>query len=85
LADDYNSIDGTPAEVTTHMAENTLAYGSWGDLYIGQWGAIDLTVDPYTKAASGQIRIVINAFFDYKVVREGAIVYGILEDSSSEG
>ena len=71
-----NAIDGTPAEVTTHMEDNLMAYGSWGDLFIGQWGAIDLTVDPYTKAASGQVRLVINAFFDYKVVREGAIVLG---------
>ena len=71
-----NAIDGTPTEVTTHMDENLIAYGSWGDLFIGQWGAIDLTVDPYTKAASGQVRLVINAFFDYKVVREGAIVLG---------
>ena len=81
-----NAIDGTPAEVTTHMDTNMVAYGSWGDLYIGQWGAVDLTVDPYTKAASGQVRLVINAFFDYKVVRDGAIVLGeVANDDSSEG
>jgi len=71
-----DAIDGTPTEMTTHMADMTLAYGDWSQLYIGQWGAIDLTVDPYTKAANGQVRLVINAFFDYKVVRDGAIVLG---------
>lgn len=71
-----DAIDGTPAETTTHMEEDTMAYGDWSQLYIGQWGAIDLTVDPYTKAADGQVRLVINAFFDYKVVRDGAIVLG---------
>ena len=71
-----NAIDGTPTEMTTHMDTDTLAYGDWSQLYIGQWGAIDLTVDPYTKAADGQVRLVINAFFDYKVVRDGAIVLG---------
>ncbi len=63
-----DAIDGTPAEVTTHMKDDTIAYG--------QWGGIDLTVDNYTQATKGCVRLVINAFFDYKVVRDGAIVLG---------
>ena len=71
-----DAIDGTPAEVTTHMKDDTIAYGDWNNLYIGQWGGIDLTVDNYTQATKGCVRLVINAFFDYKVVRDGAIVLG---------
>lgn len=74
-----DAIDGTPAETTTHMEEDTLAYGDWSNLYIGQWGGIDLTVDNYTQATKGCVRLVINAFFDYKVVREGAIVLGKID------
>ena len=70
------AIDGTPAEVTTHMKDDTIAYGDWNNLYIGQWGGIDLTVDNYTQATNGCVRLVINAYFDYKVVRDGAIVLG---------
>ena len=71
-----DEIDGTPADWTTNMNNYTLAYGNWSDLYIGQWGALDLTVDPYTLAGDGQIRIIAQAWFDYKVVRDGAIVLG---------
>lgn len=71
-----DAIDGTAAETTTHMATDTVAYGAWDNLYIGQWGGIDLTVDNYTQATKGCVRLVINAFFDYKVVRDGAIVLG---------
>ena len=71
-----DEIDGTPADWTTNMNNYTLAYGNWSDLYIGQWGALDLTVDPYTLAGDGQIRIIAQAWFDYKVVRNGAIVLG---------
>lgn len=71
-----DAIDGTAAETTTHMATDNLAYGDWSNLYIGQWGGIDLTVDNYTQATKGCVRLVINAFFDYKVVRDGAIVLG---------
>ena len=71
-----DAIDGTPCETTTHMDEDTLAYGSQGDLYIAQFGGIDLLIDNYTQATKGCVRLVINAFFDYKVVRDGAIVLG---------
>lgn len=71
-----DNIDGTPVLSTGHIAKDTFAYGDWSQLYVGQWGAIDLTVDPYTKAAAGQVRLVINAFFDFKLVRDKAVVYG---------
>lgn len=71
-----DEVDGTPALVTTNMATNTLGFGSWENVAIGQWGAIDLVVDPYTVARSGQVRIVLNAYFDFKLLRDDAIVYG---------
>ena len=71
-----DNIDGVPVLSTGHIAKDTFAYGDWSQLYVGQWGAIDLTVDPYTKAADGQVRLVINAFFDFKLVRPKAVVYG---------
>lgn len=76
---DTDNIDGTPFETTTNMAQTYFAYGDWSNLYIGQWGPIDLLIDPYTQATKGTVRIVVNAFFDYAVVRSGAIVYGKAE------
>ena len=72
---DTDNIDGTPFETTTNMGQNMFAYGDWSNLYIGQWGPIDLLIDPYTQATKGTVRIVVNAFFDYAVVRDGSIVY----------
>lgn len=66
-------IDGTKVLNTSNVGGKNIAYGNFGELAIGQWGAIDLTIDPYTKAADGMIRIVINAFFDAKVLRPQAI------------
>lgn len=74
-------VDGTPAYNTSNVGNNkNIAYGDWNNLIIGQWGAIDLTVDPYTQAANGKIRLVINAFFDAKVLRAGAIAVGAIAD-----
>lgn len=74
LVMEAGQIDGTPVYNTSNVPETDLAYGDFSQLAIGQWGAIDLTVDPYTKAAEGKVRLVINAFFDAKVLRDGAIV-----------
>ena len=79
-----NEVDGTPALSTTHMAQYNLAYGDWSNVAIGQWGAIDLVIDPYTVAISGQVRITINAYFDFKLLREDAIVYGTTDTDSSD-
>lgn len=69
-------IDGTPVLNTSNVSDKKFVYGDFSNLAIGQWGAIDLTVDPYTKAAAGQVRLVINAYFDAKVLRPEAFAYG---------
>ncbi len=33
--------------------------GNWDDLIIGNWGALDITVDPYTASTSGTVRIIV--------------------------
>lgn len=65
-------IDGTPALSTSNVGTKLGVYGDFGALAIGQWGSIDLTIDPYTQAKNGKIVLVINAFFDAKVVRPEA-------------
>lgn len=69
-------LDGTPVYSTSNISDKKFIYGDFSNLVIGQWGGIDLTVDPYTKAAAGQVRLVINAFFDAKVLRADAFVTG---------
>jgi hypothetical protein len=46
-----------------------IAFGNWADLCIAQWGGYDITVDPYSAAATNQVKIVINAYFDAKGLR----------------
>lgn len=67
------TIDGTPVFNTSNVYDKCLAFGDWSQLCIGQWGGIDLLVDPYSKAAEGMVRIVINTYFDAKLLRPEAI------------
>jgi HK97 family phage major capsid protein len=44
-------------------------FGNFNDLIIGQWSGLDITVDPYSRAVFGEIRIVVNYYVDAKVRR----------------
>lgn len=76
-------IDGTEVLNTSHVPGQGVAYGDWSNLAIGQWGGIDLTVDPYTKAAAGQVRLVINAYFDAKPLRSSAFAFGTTDSTAT--
>ena len=76
---DSGEVDGYPVLVTNGMAKKGLILGNFNDLVIGQWGGIDLTVDPYTQAANGKIRLVVNAYFDAKPQRAASFVKKVLK------
>lgn len=73
-----NEVNGYPVLCTSAVAGKGVIYGNFNDLVIGQWGGIDLTVDPYTQAAKGKVRLVINAYFDAKPRRAEAFVKKVL-------
>ena len=73
-----DEINGYPVLCTSNVADKGMIMANWSDLVIGQWGGIDLTVDPYTQAASGKVRLVINAYFDAKPRRADAFVKKVL-------
>jgi HK97 family phage major capsid protein len=57
------TIGGMPVHVSNQLpapsaSAHSMIFGNWSDLIIGQWGVLDLNVDPYTHATSGGVRIV---------------------------
>ena len=75
-----NEIDGTPYTTTTNVAKNYFGLLDWSSVRIGQWSALDLVVDPYTKASNNQIRLVLNAYFDMKVAHPELVAYGTVAE-----
>lgn len=70
-------IDGTPAVVTSNVAgAGYYAYGNFENLAVASWGDIDITVDEYTQAVNGCVRLVVNAYFDAKKLRPEAFIFG---------
>lgn len=72
-------VDGIPVYSTSSCTSKGMVLGNFSDYVIGQWGGIDLTVDPYTQAASGKVRLVINAYFDAKPRRAEAFAKKVIK------
>ena len=69
-------IDGTPMLNTSNVSTKKFVYGDFNYLAIGSWGDVEITIDQYTQAVNGCVRLVINAYFDAKVLRPEAFKFG---------
>jgi len=69
IKDVNGAVNGYKTLVTSNMpslgsSTKATMFADFSDLVIGQWGGIDLTVDPYSQAVNGNIRIIANVYFD---------------------
>ena len=78
--------NGYPVLATSGMVsglqdgdEEGIIFGNWADFVIGQWGALDITVDPYSQATNGVVRLVVNAYFDAKARRPESFAVGSIK------
>ena len=69
-------MDGVPTFVTTNVESKKFIYGDFSNLVVGSWGNIEITIDPYTQATKGCVRLIINAYFDFKPARTVAFNFG---------
>ena len=78
LTEDGKTLNGYPMEwsniVPSNLTKGTgtslsaLIFGNWQDLVVGQWGGIDIVIDPFTAARKAEIIMTLNAWNDVKVV-----------------
>lgn len=79
-----NPLNGYRAAVSNNVPSN-LTKGSssgicssavfssdWSMFVLGLFGGLDITVDPYTLATTGQIRLTLNQFIDFACRQPGA-------------
>lgn len=68
--------NNVPSDLSKGSASGTLSsllYGDFSSVTIGMWGGLDLVVDNYTAADTGQIKLVLNFFHDSVVRQPGNI------------
>jgi HK97 family phage major capsid protein/HK97 family phage prohead protease len=70
-----NTINGYRTEISTQIAAGDVFFGNFADLWIGMWGGLDITVDPYTHSKKGRIRIVGFQDIDFAVRRPASFAW----------
>jgi len=68
---DDGKIDGIGVETTTAIDGTKFICGDFSQMVLAQFGNLDITVDNVTLAAQGCIRLIVNSFWDFKVLRSG--------------
>lgn len=51
---------------------SAVIFGDWSQLMIGQWGALDLIVNPYSLDTYGVIRVTVAGYYDIAVKQAAA-------------
>ena len=65
-------VNGYPVLVTNYMDADSIGFGVFSNAAIGQFGDMDLVIDPYTGAKSNVVNFVLNTDYDIVVARPEA-------------
>lgn len=87
-----STLMGYNAHVTTQVPSNldkgsstgvcsAIIFGNFNELVIGQWGGLDLVVDPYTAASNAQVKVYIHSFWD--VLLRHAESFAAMKDATT--
>ncbi|MCX8003419.1 MAG: phage major capsid protein [Burkholderiaceae bacterium] len=75
-----NNVPSNLTKGTSNGVCSSVIFSSdWSMFVLGLFGGLDVTVDPYTLAASGQVRITLNQFFDWLCRQPGA--FAVMDDA----
>lgn len=85
----FGMVNGYRAAVSNQVPSNltkgtgtnlsAILYGNWADLIIGEWGALDILVDPYTGGAAGTVRVRV--LQDVDIALRNAESFAVIKDA----
>lgn len=75
-----NMIDGLPFVSTSQISAvddggidcYPIFYGDFSQMVIGQWGSINVTINPYSADLSNSLRLVLNTYADMQIANPKA-------------
>ena len=74
-----NQVPSNLTKGTSTGVCSALIQGNWNDLIIGQWGTLDLLVDPYTGGTAGTVRVI--ALQDVDIAVRHAESFSAMKDA----
>jgi len=61
---DAGKINSYPAYAVPAQNTSVITFADWNKVCVGQWGGLEIIVDPYTDAKKGLINLTIVGMFD---------------------
>ncbi len=74
-----NQVPSNLTKGTSSGVCSAILFANWADLIIGQWGSLDLMVDPYTGSTAGTVRVV--ALQDVDIAVRHAESFAAMKDA----
>lgn len=84
-----NTVNGYPAAVSNQVPKtltkgtstdcHAIIFGNWKDIIVGQWGVLDILVDPYTGGAAGTVRVRV--LQDVDIAIRHAESFSVMKDA----
>jgi HK97 family phage major capsid protein len=72
-------LDGRRVYVDGSLSAGDIFLGDWSNIVVGQWGGIELLVDPFTQGISGTVRLIVHLVCDINVLRPNTFVMRVAE------
>ena len=60
---------------TPSLDGESIIFADWSKLLLGQWGALDITVDNVTKSPQGIVKLIINSYWDWGMIDPNGFVF----------
>ena len=73
--DEEGDVTGRPAYDSQQIPGDQVICGAWDNLIWFQWAGIEVVVDPYTAAGTGEWVITLNTYNDFAVRHPQAFCY----------
>jgi len=81
LLNGYKALAST--NVPTGLGEGNdahgIIFGNWADYFIGQWGSLDIVVDPFTQAKESIVNVTVTMWANMGVIRPESFAIGALK------
>lgn len=70
-----NVLTGGTAVAMGNVEADLLFFGDFSHLFWATWGGLSLTIDPFSGASAGTVKIVADQYFDAKLRHAAAVGY----------
>jgi HK97 family phage major capsid protein len=78
LIDREGKMNGYPVNVSNQITAAYIIFGDYSQVTVGEWGTLDILVDPYTGSSAGTIRI--RAFIAVDVAVKQPTAFSVCSD-----